>query len=503
MAAGDPKIQIDITATDKASDKIDDVADAAADLEKLSPELEVTADTGGAVGDIKAVGDAADTLSRADTELVIRAKIDQAKGELKALQAELGDTADKADDTAKHLDKIDSGGGTGLRGNAISDLTGPLGDASSAASDFGGVFDGLGDTIEGVASKMGASSEAAARMGQAVAGFGFVVAAGAAAWTLFRQRQEAAKKAAEEAAKAQRDLNDAIKDGDKAAATANFEKIYGDAFKAAHTLGLTTQEVTEHIIGQRDALQDVQQWIGNAYAGDTLNKVINAKNVIEDMRTKWLENNAAVEAADKTNDEVATGLGITEKAVKDTGTAAVKMGDQLEAAADQAADGLDRIRGRLDMKRAVEDFQATMIEAQNAIHDKSADTVVDLRGVEDAIVAAGEAAHLNPIDVETAIQKADQGDIDGAYLFMQQKINERGPLEVKVALHATVGKLTLGGRGGTTIVVETDAQTRGSAAPTGNTYNVTMPRGIRTGDLSRALGTTVRRNGRRYGVVTR
>jgi len=171
------------------------------------------------------------------------------------------------------------------------------------------------------------------------------------------------------------------------------------------------------------------------------------------------------------------------------------MGDKLEDAADKAADGLDRIRGRLDMHRAIEDFQTTMIEAQEAVHDKSAETVVDMRGVEDAIVAAGEAAGLNPIIVETAIKKAQQGDIDGAFLYMQGKIDEKGPLEVKVALNAVIPKLKLGGRGGTVIV---DESSFAAPAPAPSSVTVNLPRGARYSDVARAVNVSTRRSGRRY-----
>ena len=151
--------------------------------------------------------------------------------------------------------------------------------------------------------------------------------------------------------------------------------------------------------------------------------------------------------------------------------------------------------------RAIEDFQSAMIEAQKAIHDSSADTVVDIRGVEDAIVSAGEAAKVNPIDIQTAIQKADQGDIDGAFLFMQQKINEKGPLTLPVTLHATIPKLTIAGRDGTQMVIEVTPGSVGAppAAPVAGTTNVYLPRGYRGDVVAQATG-AARRNGRRYGA---
>src|SRR5580765_2675024 len=242
--AGDPKIQIDITARDKASEVIDDVADAAADVEKLDPEVTVTADTGGAVADLKTVDEAAGRLSRDDTELVIRAQIDQAKGQLKELEAQLKSTGEQADTTNRKLDDTTGAAGPGnLRGNAIADLTGPLGDASSAASDFAGVFDGLGDAAEAAAGKLGLSQGVADKLGSAIGGLGVAVAAGAAIWSLWTAHAEAARKKARELAEAQTEVAKAIRDGNRDAAIANFHKAYDEAIAGAEKFGLKAKDV--------------------------------------------------------------------------------------------------------------------------------------------------------------------------------------------------------------------------------------------------------------------
>jgi len=503
VASGDEKIQIDITAKDDASKKIDEVAESAEALEKLAPEVEITADTDAAKSDIAAVDAAATELTRSDRDLIIRAKIDQAKGDLKTLEAELDDVGAHAKDAGEKLDHVDSGGGSGLRGNAIADLTGPLGDASGAASDFGGVFDGLGDTIQGVAGKMGASAETAEKLGESVAGFGFIVAAGAAAWTLFRQRQEAAKKAAQEAEKAQRDLNSAIRDGDREAAAANFAKVYGDALKAADTLGLSTEDIVKHITGQKDALQDVQQWIGNAYAGDTLNKVINAKNTVEELRQKWIDSNGAVKDADKVNGDIADALGLTKQRLDTAGSAATQMGRDVVSATDKAKEGFENLNSKISDKRAIEDWKQTMIDAQTAVHDKNKDTVVDIRAVEDAIVHAAEVAGLTPIQTQAIVDVA-QDDVDKAFFMMQSMIDARGPLNANLKIHPELPpRLKIVTRGGTTILDEALVPISSAAvAPTGNSYvTVNMPHGTRQNDVARAVGVNGRRNGRRYGVV--
>lgn len=500
MAGNDPKIQIDITARDEATDKLEDVAAEADKLEKLSPEVEVTADTAAATTDIADVADAAGRLSHDDTVLVIKAKIDQAKGDLKALQTELDQTGDKAVETTAKLDKVDGGGGTGLRGNAISDLTGPLGDASSAASDFGGVMDGLADTVQGVATKLGASSEQAEKLGSVVGGLGFVVAGAAAAWTLYKQHQDEAKRKTQEMIDKQRELIGLISDGNREAAATKFADMYQDAIDAGRTLGLTTRDIVEHITGQKDALVEVQKWIGNAYAGDTLNKVINATNTIEDQRKKWLETNDVLEDTTKKNGEIADALGILKPALKETGTAGTKMGDAVAAGADHAAEGMQRLNDKLDAKRAIEDFKTTMVEAQQTIQKEGSLTVDQMRGVEDSIVRAGQTAGLTPIEIEAMIQEVSPTDVNKAFLDTQQAIDAKGPITMQI--HPELPpRLKIVTRGGTTILDEAISVVPGAAAaPAAQHVTINMPAGSRGVDVVRQVAGQARRSGRRFGA---
>jgi tetratricopeptide (TPR) repeat protein len=521
MAGNDPKIQIDITARDKASEVIDDVADAAADVEKLDPEVTVTADTGGAVADLKAVDEAAGRLSHDDTELVIRAQIDQAKGQLKELEAALKATGEQADTTNRKLDDTTGAAGPGnLRGNAIADLTGPLGDASSAASDFAGVFDGLGDAAEAAAGKLGLSQGVADKLGTAIGGLGVAVAAGAAIWSLWTAHAEAARKKARELAEAQAAVGEAIRDGNREAALSNFHKAYDAAISAATTFGLKQRDVIGFITGENEAIPGLTE---------QYNKLKAARDATADPRLKGLadERVAAFEAEatalegtrkayadsitgadDKADAEarLARQLGFTEDAQKDTTKAVADSVSKLDAAERATNDleaGYNRLQDRLSNTRAIEDFQTAMIDAQKAIHDKSADTVVDIRGVEDAIAAAGEAAKLTPIQIQTAIDLADQGEIDQAFLYTQRAIDAKGPLNMDVKIHPELPpRLKIVTRGGTTLLDEALVPITASAPAAGGNTNVTinMPAGSRGVDVVRQVAGQARRSGRRFGV---
>ena len=112
----DEQIRIDIEAEDKASKVLTDVADDAEALEKLTPEIEVTADVDQATKGIESVSDDARALSRQDTEILLRAKIDDAKAALKDLRDDLDRTGDKARRTSDDMDRLGGDGGIKTRG---------------------------------------------------------------------------------------------------------------------------------------------------------------------------------------------------------------------------------------------------------------------------------------------------------------------------------------------------------------------------------------------------
>lgn len=515
----DEKIQIDITAKDDASKKIDAVADSAGDLEKLSPEVTVAADTGNAVADIGAVADAAGRISHDDTVLVIKAQIDQAKGELNALQTELKNTGEAADTTNRKLDDTTGTAGPGnLRGNAISDLTGPLGDASGAASDFAGVFDGLGDAAEAAAGKLGLSQGVADKLGSAIGGLGVAVAAGAAIWTLWTQHAEAARKKAKELAEAQLALGEALIDGNAEAARSNFHKLYDDAIASAERYGLKQKDVINFITGQTDAipgltakyheLQAEQDATQARTLGAPADMFVELARHLDEARDSY--GGAAGKAADAAlaNKALDDALGVTATSQKEM-TAAVRDSiPKLDAAEQKVRDleaGYSSLDDRLSNKRAIEDFQNAMIEAQKKVAGGATLTQDEVRGIEDAIRHAGEVAGLTPIEVQTEIDRVEQGDIDGAFLDTQRKIDAKGPLNMNVKIHPELPpRLKIVTRGGTTLLDEalTPIASAASASSAPSTIvNVQLPRGVRAGDIARAVGVNRRRNGRRFGVT--
>ena len=501
--------------------------DALADVEKLDqaePEIEVTADTKGAVSDIEQVeGVAQDLLDRNPWVAEMLADTGAAKADLESLQGKLIETGDKSEDAKRKLDKIGGSEGPRLAGNQVADLTGPLGDASGAASNLGGVFDGLADITEKVAGKVGLD---AAKMAGAVSGIGFAVAAGAAAWTLFRQKQAEAKKKAEEHLKVQTALIDAIKDGNKAVAAAKFEELYGDVIDKGTRAGLSINEVVDAITGSGDAAAEGKAKIKDLDASiadlttqyEALHSKTQAsgeaagaeeKKIGELLVKRREERDALVEATgmysdlteeQQTNidkqDAIQGALFNTTSELNDAATAA----DAAKQKTDNLSAAYDTLKGHLDIKRTMEDFETDVTTAMNNIALGIPPTRDEIRTIEDTIVEVGDYADLNPIEVESLLQAANNGDMFTVLNTMQGVVDNYGALEVEVIAKANAAQLQAQLRG---FQSDMNAQfgnkpkAGGTAAST--TVNVNLPRGARHGDIARAMNLSTRRNGRRYG----
>ena len=440
----DEKIRIDIDAEDDASKVLDDVAASAEKLEKLTPEITVGADTDKAKRGLQEVLDDAERLGRSDQEIVLKARIDDAKAGLKALRDDLDQTGDQARRTGEQLDRIggDGDGGLRTRGNAIADLTGPLGDASGAASDFAGVFDGLGDIAEDVAGRVGVSTAA---MSTAIGGIGIAVAAAAAVWTLYRQRQDEARKRQEELVKGQRELNTAIREGNAEAAAKQLTEMYDDAYKAAERLGVNVSDVTRYITGQSDAiptligrhddlrrqLEGIQTTSGptrDALAALVL-QYDDLVGRIDGARQSYTDANGSIEEQDQKLANVAQALGLAKSATEDV----TRANERAERQARLTAAGFDRISGALDIEQAAINFRSKLDAALADTRAKADLTAQEILDIKQSILDVASAAGLTPIEVRTYLDRIDQGDIDGVMSDVNHRLATRSA-EVQTSL---------------------------------------------------------------------
>jgi len=554
------EIKVKITG-DYDSKGADEAIKDAKEIEKLDPELKITADADAAVTDIDKVTEAAQALSREDTVIKITAQIDAAKADLERLQTELINTGEKAEDTARQLDRTTGGGdGSNLRGNAIADLTGPLGDASGAASDFAGVFDGLGDIASEAGRKMGLSQQAAGQLSSVIGGLGVVAAAGVAVWTMWNKKQEEAKKKAEEHRKAARELFKAIEEGNSEASADKFIEMYQDVIDKGIEAGLSVNEIVDGIRGIGDAvpasnskLDELNTKIGDLSAarddfvsksGTTpfalesaqnlqlqIDKLVEQKDALLNSRDAYQEELAASKASDTQRQEVIDSLGdvvaaeieaknkvlLYENQVDSTTLAVNTDVALMEAKWDELHGKIDKEKALLTYKQQVEDLKQAHIDAGTAATEHGAGSPEH--------IAAVEAVRLKTLDLETEtvnlaqkytdmpaekvtelVAKIDAGSIETLPQEIDAAVNSK---DYRVSVH--LDRIVFDGEthaAGSTNIRFNNASASGSvsvgvsSAP--QQVNVNLPRGARAGDISKALGVSARRNGTLFAnpVVT-
>ncbi len=451
----DEQIRIDITADDDASKVLEDVADEAEQLEDLTPEIVVAADTDTAKAGIADVTAAAETLSRQDTEIVLRARIDDAKGALKALRDDLDQTGEKAETTARQLDRVggDGGGGLQTRGNAIADLTGPLGEASSAASDFAGVFDGLGDIASDVASKLGASQQTAGQVAGAMGALGIVVAGAAAGWAIWTDRQKKAKEAAEATITSVKKLNDALDDQDARAWAEQFIESFPKAKTAAEALGLSLRDTALYITGQADEIPRLEQALigvnaafrdaglseedAAAKTAATTDTIVKAREAYGDAQIEIGKTETAVTAVSKAmpdwgraTEKVTDAVEDNTEELDDNWTAQ----DRIQNKAKLTADAFDKINRSLDMDQAAADFRVVMEDALFWVRNGADLTDQHIRDIRTAIADVAEYAGYTPIEVRSLLERIDNGDVDAVVQEVNHRL-ETNAARAQVDLH--------------------------------------------------------------------
>lgn len=480
--AGRKEINVDITAKDAASKPLEKVADLAEKVDKSDPTVDVDADTRTAEREIRDLGETVDKVTDEDRKIVLKAQIDAARAELKTLDGSLRDTGETAEDTARKIDKIGSSDGPRLAGNQVADLTGPFGDASSAASDFGGVFDGLADIGEKVAGKIGVD---AAAMASAISGVGFAVAAGAALWTVFSQKQEAAKQKAKELLQRQREFNDALREGSTVKAAELFVESYGELITNATAAGVSVKTVTDYIRGQGDAVAQLDeltskmtdtQVIGNEVHSETVDKLIAARD--------------AYAANTETINAQTTAQGYLEQALGKTATKQQTLTTKVQG----TTDAFNDLRDAVNFERDANAMQTALEEALKTVQKEgklSADQIADIKN---QIIAVGETAGRSPIQVKTELDKVDQGDLFAVAADIQYwyKIN---PVLIATALQQPPRKFNpVPGQ------PSPDGERSAATATASSTVvNVNLPVGARGVDVQRQIVGHTRRAGRRYG----
>ena len=492
------QVRIDLIAEDKASDVIDDVADAVDDLQRLEPEVQVGADTADAIHGLADVKSEAAELDGTDSTITATLT-NQVSGPLADIFADLDKLQTRAKEAGDKLNDVgrEAGGPSGgprLAGNAVADLTGPLGDASGAASDFGGVMDGVSDIAEKTAIKLGLSEDAAAGLAGTLGGVGFLIAGVAAAWSYFSQKSAEAAAKQKEILDNQRKLNDALKTGDVAKAAQQIVDSYGDAFDAADKLKLGVDDVTRYITGQTDVIPGMTQaigWLNDQIAANSSNVVTltqdfnDNRDAIEDARRQYLDANGALATQDQRLADVTGGLDRFADKTDD----GAKAQDRLKQATDDSSAAMDELRGKLNMDQAMNNLETSFTTAFDNIQSGAGNTADDVLNIKSQILDVAESAHANPIEVASTLQKVDQGDLAGAKADAERWY-QNNPVQLTAQLKLLRQQLAWVGAPGQAITVTA------AGAPVVNVTQY-VPRGFR-GDVLAQARAAARRSGGLY-----
>jgi hypothetical protein len=477
-------------------------------LERLEPTVVVDADTAAAKTGIDDVQTSAqDLIDRNPWVAEVLSDTADAKADLEALQGKLRDTGETADNTSKQVDKVGRGGGPQVGTQALADMLGPLGDVSGAASEAGQAVEGIGQFAEAAAAKMGIESAA---MSGAIGGIGIAIGLAAAVWSVYKNKQEEAKKKAAEHLKVVEDITSAIKDGNKEVASSKFLDLYRDIITKGHEAGLSTNEIVDSIRGVGDAapeaaakIRDLQDRIDDMRKarddadtaaekqtiGINLDVLVKQRDALKDAATEFGNLTDKQKANEQLQGDVQTALFGTTGKLDDTAAAA----DRAKQKADDLTAAFDTLKGNIDIKRQSEDMAKDFDDAFLKIHSGMQPSLEDIRGLEDDIVRAGEVAGANPIDVQMAVDKIDEGDLAGAHADAQSWLNQHA-LTVKIqatsqSVQDVINKIK-------NPFQQSGTQAAGTSV---STVNMILPRGLRTADIARALSLSTRRNGRRYG----
>lgn len=229
-----------------------------------------------------------------------------------------------ATEAADQLDKVDAsarkaGGGAKVGVQDIGDLTGPLGDASGAASTFGQAFGALGPIAEGVAGKLGLSEEHTSKLTGLIGGLGVAVGIGAAAWTYFSAEADKAQKTADEVRDSLGKVYDKLREGDAQAAAQTFVDTMGDKIGTFQkTLGdVSKQDVAGAIFGDPASIRNVDDAISHM---DGTAKLV-AEGTLKTLAQSWTDAKTAVDDNTALQDKVVGFFGVQKTKADDTTTA--------------------------------------------------------------------------------------------------------------------------------------------------------------------------------------
>jgi hypothetical protein len=536
------QVRVDLEARDNASKVIDKVADAAEALEKLDPEVEVTADTGAATADLDQLADDAAALSKVDAEIVARARVDDARAELKRLQDDMRDTADTA---RRELDGI--GAGATTAGDGLGRAADEGGRAKSAMANMGGnVASELGDIagVGGIAAQsLGELAEAAAEgelsLGQ-LAKVAGPMAGLAVAMTVMSEAMAAANASKAFDAERVERYTDAIANGVEPVqaltdSVTELGKLEFRSHMGGGLLGLfsTTEDLVPTLARARIGIKEfsemardfgarsTDEWRASleALGVSTLDAIDIVKAARDEnagmndalqrqtdlLKVLFTDATTAAGAIAAVRDQVGGTIGDMAEWARRTGEvaaendAAARKQDALTAAADRTREAFRKLRDGLNYEAELQGLQDAFGEALRTTADEGAATDEQIRAIKQSIIDVAEAAGANPVVVAAQLESVNQNDL-WVVAGEVTSYYQRNPIKLATSLARPLnippGYAPGTGGGG---VFPTSAPPDGGGV---TNVSMTLPPGWR-GDPLAAAHHTARRAGRLYNRVGR
>lgn len=435
--AKNPQVNIDITAKDRASAVIEDVADQVNQLERADAEVTLKARADALRGELREV---AGQLRDLETTTTVKVDADVA-GARKALA-----------DVETDAGQAGKGAGSKFGAGFVRDVGGPINEG--AAGVLGDITDAFSTAGESIGSLFGdkVGSKITSVAGSVATAFGvgsIAYLAVTALWGLFDSGAKRAQKQLEELQATQL----LLASGRTVEAVKKLQQSYGDAIDNAERLGLTTAETTAFVLGAADSLG--RYGANLEILGDDTGDIIELQQEFTDLTFEQAQALAdLLQPLYKARREFAKSGDSLRDLQREQFGILKGIGASSEAFLQLADEALPEVRrGILDYVAATERIPARVVTQIAALPDT--DQVEATRRVLDA-VAEDRAAGITPF----------VGDTSAAAKALDELARDR-TARVRVILFDRYGNPIQGSLPGGVVPVPVAASVAGAAAAAG------------------------------------
>jgi hypothetical protein len=176
-------------------------------------------------------------------------------------------------------------------------------------------MEAAGGLVQSAAAKMGASDEQLAKLEGAMGLATIAVGLGAAAWTIYKDENEKAKKGLEETRTALGDVYEKLREGDTQAAAQTFVDTMGDKIEKFRTLvggSVSKADIAGVLFGDPESIARVDEAVGKL---DGKTRVM-AEGSVKILKTSWDDAKTAADENIALTEKVASFFGAVDTGAK-------------------------------------------------------------------------------------------------------------------------------------------------------------------------------------------